>query len=114
MAKLYDSSNNLLTRSVRVIPRKKPIKIENTLLNGQLDTQIIGTPEDIMEIEFACTYANLLVIDDASATGESVKLNHESVEYTCYIKGDPSFNLDMIGPASKRYYQGKMTLSVIT
>ena len=113
MAKLYTSSDVLLTRSVQVVPSPQPIKIENRLLNGQLDVQIIGTAESVYEIICFVPYAEMLLIQTASNTGDTVKLFQEGVTYDCYIKGNPEFTLASRGVAASRYYEGRISLSVV-
>jgi hypothetical protein len=110
MAKLYDASSNLLSKSVQVLPDKDPLKIENRLLSGDYDQQIIGDPALIYEVTFFCTYANMLLIQQANATGASLTLDHEGSSLVCKIREKPKFRLDSRGIAANRYYKGDMTL----
>lgn len=110
MAKLYDESSNLLSKAVQVLPDKDPLKIENRLLSGDYDQQIIGDPAEIYEITFFCTYADMLTVQQANATGADLILEHEGSTETCKILGKPRFKLDSRGIAANRYYKGEVTL----
>jgi len=113
MAKLYDSSDNLLSKSVQVVPAKPGIKVENVLLDGQTDIQIIGDYRQEFEVAFYCPYAEMEAIQEISATGDTVKLTQEGTDYTCNILGAPDFRLSNRGIAANRYYEGKMTLGKV-
>jgi hypothetical protein len=114
MAKLYDSSDNLLSKTVQVIPEQRPIKIENVLLNGQLDIQIIGDAQQVYRLKFYVTYDDMITLQTAAAQGTTIKLEHEGSTESYNISGIPGFRLASRGISANRYYEGNMTIAVIS
>jgi len=114
MAKLYDSSSNLLSNTVSVIPKQNAIKIERATLDGQLDVQTIGTPEEIFDILCYALYDDMETIIEAAATGELVTIVHESTSYSCYIKSKPFIQRENRNVKARRYYRLQFSASIVT
>lgn len=112
-AKLYDASDNLLSKSLQVFPDPEAKRVVNTLMDGSVDLQIIGDPEYTYRIQCLVNYTAMVSLQTAYNTGAQVKLSHESALYDCIIKEKPVFRLYSRGITANRFYSVDLLLSVV-
>lgn len=99
MANLYDNSNALITDNVtNILPAYETYKVENRLLSGQYETQIIGTPARIVTVSLTVFSESAKdSIDVAEGTGEPLKVVGDSKYYTGTVRFAPIWDRLMPG-----------------
>lgn len=93
MAELYDSSSALITDKVTsVVPSYETNKVENRLLSGQYEVQVIGTPARIVNVGLVVlSEAAKDMIDVAEGIGEPLKVTGDSKYYTGTVRLAPAW-----------------------
>lgn len=94
MAELYDSSNVLITNRVTsVVPDYEITEVENALLGGGYEVQVIGQPRRVCFTAFTVTsIAAKNAVDVAKAIKEPLKVTSSGVYYVGTIRGTPAWN----------------------
>ena len=109
MAALYTTDDVLITdRVTSVIPDCEIQEVENTLLDGSLHIQTIGSPARVCDIALVVTsVAAKNNIDTYKSLKTPVKVTADGIYYTGIIRGSPKW--ERLAPG---IYKTSLTLIV--